>query len=180
MFLPPIRNCNASFFRRVPPQTLHGRYAINCSRHFCPFFDSSSSVACTYSAMPSQGIILRPDVDVNSDKSTVSGFGSPYKMAFIPSSEIVFTGSSSVKSYRLPSIVSRANILLFLYFPIGSIAPSLSDFSLSGIILSLSNTASVPKPLHRGQAPCGELNENECGAGSSNATPVEGHIRWRE
>ncbi len=99
MFFPPMRNCKASFFRRVPPQTLHGRYMRNCSRHFWPRFESSSSVVeSTYSAMPSQGIMRRPETDENSDKSTVRGLGSPYRMAFIPSSDMELAGSSNVKS----------------------------------------------------------------------------------
>ena len=44
----------------------------------------------------------------------------------------------------------------------------------SGIIFSRSKTASSPRPLQCGQAPFGELNEKVCGAGSSNAIPVEG------
>ncbi len=44
----------------------------------------------------------------------------------------------------------------------------------------MSHIASMPSPLQWGQAPFGELNEKVCGAGSSNAMPVEGHIRWRE
>ena len=78
MFSPPIRNCRLSFFRRVPPQTLHGRLMRNCSRHFWPRFDSSSSLLwMTYSAIPSHGIIRRPDTEANSERSTVRGLGSP-------------------------------------------------------------------------------------------------------
>ena len=32
----------------------------------------------------------------------------------------------------------------------------------------------IPRPLQCGQYPCGELNENECGAGSARDMPVSG------
>ena len=70
--------------------------------------------------------------------------------------------------------------MLLRNLPSGSTAPSRSESFMSGMIFPTSNTASSPKPLQWGQAPCGELNEKVCGAGSSKATPVEGHIRWRE
>ena len=70
--------------------------------------------------------------------------------------------------------------MLLRYLPSGSTAPSRSERRASGMIFPTSKTASSPSPLQCGQAPFGELNEKVCGAGSSKATPVEGHIRWRE
>ena len=43
--------------------------------------------------------------------------------------------------------------------PIGSIAPSIKLFFVSGIILSISSSVLVPKPSQFEHAPNGELNE---------------------
>src|SRR5574344_932715 len=68
---------------------------------------------------------------------------------------------------------------LFLYLPTGK-RPPLYMFSFwSGAILSISTSLSTPMPLHRGQAPCGELNEKVCGAGSLYEIPLVGHISFR-
>ncbi len=49
----------------------------------------------------------------------------------------------------------------------GATAPSPSDFSSSGTISSGSTSSRVPSPVHSGQAPNGELNENDRGSSSS-------------
>ena len=77
MFFPPMRNCSASFFRRVPPHTEQRLRTRNCSRHFCPRFDSSSSVRNRYSAIPSHETSRLPPDEANSDMLTVSGSESP-------------------------------------------------------------------------------------------------------
>src|ERR1700745_2769929 len=49
----------------------------------------------------------------------------------------------------------------------GVIAPSARDLDSSGTISSGSTSSLVPSPVHSGQAPHGELNENERGSSSS-------------
>src|SRR5450631_4934206 len=49
----------------------------------------------------------------------------------------------------------------------GAMAPWLIDRSSLGINRSGSTSSSTPRPVHRGQAPKGELNENERGSTSS-------------
>src|SRR6516164_9284685 len=49
----------------------------------------------------------------------------------------------------------------------GAIAPSASDLDWSGTISSGSTSSLVPSPVQSGQAPQGELNENERGSSSS-------------
>src|SRR6201994_67117 len=50
----------------------------------------------------------------------------------------------------------------------GAIAPCSSDLVSSGTISSGSTSSLVPSPVQSGQAPQGELNENERGSSSSN------------
>src|SRR3954447_435217 len=50
----------------------------------------------------------------------------------------------------------------------GAIAPSASDLDSSGTMSSGSTSSLVPSPVQFGQAPHGELNENERGSSSSN------------
>src|SRR5579884_2560389 len=50
----------------------------------------------------------------------------------------------------------------------GAIAPSASGFDSSGTTSSGSTSILVPRPVQSGQAPHGELNENERGPSSSN------------
>ena len=59
----------------------------------------------------------------------------------------------------------------------GWIAPSLSDLLGSGMINSGSTSIRVPRPEHVGQAPNGELNENDRGSSSSNESPSSRHAR---
>ena len=53
----------------------------------------------------------------------------------------------------------------------GRIAPSLSDSDGSGTTSSGSISICEPRPVQRGQAPCGELNENERGSSSGIEIP---------
>ena len=55
-------------------------------------------------------------------------------------------------------------------------APSLMLFERSGISRSGSISSRVPRPVHAGQAPCGELNENERGSRSSMIVPSYGQL----
>ena len=50
----------------------------------------------------------------------------------------------------------------------GAIAPSSRDKVGSGITKSGSTSFLLPRPVHSGQAPNGELNENDRGSNSSN------------
>src|SRR5215467_13914064 len=52
--------------------------------------------------------------------------------------------------------------------PQGAIAPSASDRDGSGTMSSGSTSILVPSPVQSGQAPQGELNENDLGSSSSN------------
>ena len=52
----------------------------------------------------------------------------------------------------------------------GWIAPSASERSSSGTTSSGSTSLRVPRPVHSGQAPNGELNENDRGSSSSRAS----------
>ena len=54
------------------------------------------------------------------------------------------------------------------------------DMDLFGIMVSMLTSTMIPRPLQCGQYPCGELNENECGAGSGRDIPVSGHTRCFE
>ena len=54
-------------------------------------------------------------------------------------------------------------------------APSAIDLLRSGMIRSTSNSSRMPSPVHSGQAPWGELNENERGSSSSNVVPSYAH-----
>ena len=47
------------------------------------------------------------------------------------------------------------------------------DSEGSGITLLLSMEIVLPKPLHCGHAPCGELNENKFGLGEVNVLPLD-------
>ena len=47
------------------------------------------------------------------------------------------------------------------------------DSEGSGITLLLSMEIVLPKPLHCGHAPCGELNENKFGLGETNVLPLD-------
>ena len=76
------------------------------------------------------------------------------------------TGVLSVASCRSSNALNCQKIMAFLYFPSGAIAPSYTESVRSGITLSTSIRLTYPNPLHRGHAPCGELKEKLCGAGS--------------
>ena len=79
---------------------------------------------------------------------------------------------------RIASICQ--NIIWFLNFPKGTIAPSAMLSVLSGITFSMSISLTHPSPLQCGQAPSGELNENMFGAGSLYAIPVTGSMSFFE
>ena len=53
----------------------------------------------------------------------------------------------------------------------GTSAPARMLFDRSGMTRSGSITSCVPRPVQVGQAPCGELNENERGSSSSIVVP---------
>ena len=53
----------------------------------------------------------------------------------------------------------------------GTSAPARMLFDRSGITRSGSMTSWVPRPVHVGQAPCGELNEKLRGSSSSIIVP---------
>ena len=62
----------------------------------------------------------------------------------------------------------------------GRIAPSPSDSDGSGTISSGSISIWEPSPVHRGQAPCGELNENIRGSSSGIEVPQCRHANRSE
>ena len=62
----------------------------------------------------------------------------------------------------------------------GAIAPSASDFDSSGTMSSGSTSSLVPSPVQSGQAPHGELNENERGSSSSKDRSSYRHARCSE
>ena len=59
----------------------------------------------------------------------------------------------------------------------GAIAPSLIVRLGSGITSSSSTSSWVPRPVHSGHAPNGELNENDRGSSSSNWLPSYKHTK---
>ena len=50
------------------------------------------------------------------------------------------------------------------------------DFERSGMTIPGSMTSWVPRPVQVGQAPCGELNENDRGSSSSIIVPSYGQL----
>src|ERR1700749_3407105 len=62
----------------------------------------------------------------------------------------------------------------------GWIAPSASDLASSGTISSGSTSSLVPSPVQSGQAPHGELNENERDSSSSKDRSSYRHPRCPE
>ncbi len=62
----------------------------------------------------------------------------------------------------------------------GAIAPPLIDRSGSGMISSSSTSIRMPRPVHSGQAPNGELNEKERGSSSSKEMSSYGQYRCSE
>src|SRR5262252_11054934 len=64
--------------------------------------------------------------------------------------------------------------------PQGAIAPSASDRDGSGTTSSGSTSILVPSPVQSGQAPHGELNENDRGSSSSNDKSSYRHARCSE
>ncbi|OQC03511.1 MAG: hypothetical protein BWX77_00650 [Bacteroidetes bacterium ADurb.Bin090] len=77
------------------------------------------------------------------------------------SGAISLMGVFSLKPCFSPRASICQNNILFLYLPRGTIPPSKMDLLSSGIILLKSIWLIIPNPLHRGQAPWGELNEKE-------------------
>ena len=59
-------------------------------------------------------------------------------------------------------------------------APSFSDSDGSGTISSGSISICEPSPVQRGQAPCGELNENIRGSSSGIEVPQCRHMKRSE
>src|SRR5215216_2437426 len=62
----------------------------------------------------------------------------------------------------------------------GTIAPSTILRFLSGMIRSGSGSICTPKPVQVGQAPCGELNENDRGSMAPNEMPQLGQAKCSE
>src|SRR3712207_5421305 len=62
----------------------------------------------------------------------------------------------------------------------GATAPSPRLFSGSGMTSSGSTSLRVPMPVHSGQAPKGELKENDRGSRASNDRPSSTHARCSE
>ena len=87
-----------------------------------------------------------------------------------------FTGVLRSKPYFSSIDSICQNIIWFLYFPNGTMAPWRMDSPLSGMTFVMSISLMYPRPLHFGHAPSGELNENLFGAGSPYDMPVVGHI----
>ena len=72
---------------------------------------------------------------------------------------------------------STVNTALSRFLPSGAMPPSAIESEESGTILAMSTVLMVPKPLHTGQAPAGELNENVWGAGSGKDIPLSGQMK---
>ncbi len=80
---------------------------------------------------------------------------------------------------RKPSSPASASISRWKYSLVwppdhGWMAPSSSDFWSSGTTSSGSTSIRLPRPEQSGQAPNGELKENERGSSSSNDTSSYG------
>ena len=91
----------------------------------------------------------------------------PYRIIFKTFSGIFFIGVDKEILYFEAIASNCQKISELLYFPRGAIPPFFIFKLLSGIIFFISISLIVPRPLHLGQAPFGELKENEWGAGSS-------------
>lgn len=70
------------------------------------------------------------------------------------------------------------NKILSLNSPSATIPPLFMVLDLSGINVSRFTSYTTPSPLHLGQAPYGELNENVFGDGSSYEIPDARHINF--
>ena len=95
-----------------------------------------------------------------------SNSGVPLNTASSASSDNSATGVSSVNPYSSSTVSISQKIRVFVYLPSGTSAPFLMLSFGSGHTFSRSITLTTPSPLHLGQAPCEELNEKLCGAGS--------------
>ena len=93
-----------------------------------------------------------------------------------------FTGTLQEKPYFTDnaSKILRIQLAAPKLNPKRRIAPSLSDFELSGQIRRSSNSCLKPSPKHSGQAPNGLLKENERGSISSKVKPHSGQANLLE
>src|SRR5687767_994577 len=100
----------------------------------------------------------------------------PYKILCTSSADILATGTcigirsalakaASTRSYHR----DRPDLLQ------GFMAPSSKLNFLFGITNSESTSCLVPRPVHSGQAPCGELNEKSRGSIAGKLTPQSAH-----
>ena len=92
----------------------------------------------------------------------------PFNKIFLTVSGKAFHGVVNEKLYVVDSLFMMVPIPFpFGCAPIGSIAPSIKLFFVSGMILSMSSSVLVPKPSQFEQAPKGELNEKWEGCNKS-------------
>ena len=154
---PSILKYSVSMFRRVPWHTGH------------------TTLSGISSTIPGNATISdeapSPTRKSSSEPKTIRG---------ITSSGISLMGSYREKSYLRAMERIISNFLVSLTFPNGTIPPSAMDMLLSGTIVSMFTSTIIPNPLQCGQYPCGELKENECGAGSARESPVSGQTRCFE
>ena len=98
-------------------------------------------------------------------------------MMFIVSWGMSFIGSKRENPYLRATASRTVNTALSRFLPRGAMPPSAMDSEGSGTILAISTSRTVPRPLHTGQAPAGELKENVWGAGSGKDIPLSGQIK---
>src|SRR3712207_8652511 len=83
-------------------------------------------------------------------------------------------------SWSASPLSSRWKYSLLIDPAHGAIAPSPSDFSGSGTTSSGSTSLRVPMPVHSGQAPKGELNENDRGSSASRSEEHTSELQSRQ
>ena len=142
---------------------------------FLPSVSSSSSLCLSLAATPGNDARRVPSSKLTRNSSCV-----PYKIMLRMSSGRFLIWVLREKPYFLAMASRIRKVSESLYFPIGNIPPAFMDFDVSGIILSISILVMNPRPLHLGQAPCGELKEKVKGAGSGRESPVSASIRCME
>ena len=157
MVFPSILKYVVSLFRRVPPQTGHVIFSF-----MSPTIPENETIS---DDVPS------PTLNSSSEPKTIRDTTSS------GSSSI---GSYSEKLYLRAMDLMTSNFFVSRIFPKGTIPPSAMDAERSGMIVSMLTSTIIPRPLQWVQYPCGELNENECGAGSASERPVSGHTRCFE
>ena len=109
--------------------------------------------------------------------STLTRSSEPLRMIFTFSSDMSFIGSYRENPYLRATASRIVNTALSRFLPSGAMPPSAIESEESGTILAISTSRIVPSPLHTGQAPAGELNENVWGAGSGKDMPLSGQMK---